>query len=143
MPRKKLTQLKQVKGSEQTVKAERRIIDVTCKTGACTVYTQKDAMGILGIKQGSTFKSALKILEIQAPVKTSDLKRLLGLRLFLQINHGDRRASKQTYRDFELAGRIEELHAHYDIDIEAELTRRKNDFYCQQRYPERQTANAS
>lgn len=129
MPRKKLPKMRMVEGSKRLVKVPGKTLDVTCTSGEQLMMTKKAARDFLGIKHHRTLNTAIAILGISLPLDWNDLKRLIGLKLFLERNHGDRRASKETYRAFELAGRIEELHAFYKIDIETELKRRKNAYF--------------
>ncbi|MGB3193085.1 MAG: hypothetical protein WBB43_27060 [Limnoraphis sp.] len=105
-----------------------RTIDVSYFDAHQVWLNKKQAKKFVGYKHQGTFNLALKALGISPPFNSKDLKRLLGLKLFLANSRGDTRATRQTYTWLEANADINQFLANYDIDLNQEFERRKNDF---------------
>lgn len=120
---------------------------VTTEKGATIVYIngyevngeqrfqKKELRKILGIKAKKTISDDLKAIgEETYPWTWETVKKLIGLKLFLAIGRGDPKYSRKTYSELIELGENElnTVLQHYQIDIEQEFKKVKNDYQNQQ-----------
>ncbi|KAB8333588.1 hypothetical protein SD80_012385 [Scytonema tolypothrichoides VB-61278] len=111
-------------------------INVSFETGGTLYFTKKDAQKLLGIHHHHTFNAHLKVLGLfQKPLSWAEIKEILALKLFLYARFGYH--TRAMYQSLQQRGKLSIIFRYYNINVDAEFMRIKNDYERQRKTQER------